>query len=131
MHKSIFYDHDGANDLFVDIIDESLYCKWRLLMNIDFLLQTDGVWLLSFRDESPLKADFMQNMIEDLSESALSYYEFLLHLQQQICKWRRRRGGVWHYSGDARVRTTRVTFTSASLASLSVSMRMCLSADHF
>ncbi|XP_048022595.1 protein transport protein Sec24A isoform X2 [Megalobrama amblycephala] len=38
------------------------------------------------RDESPLKADFMQNMIEDLSESALSYYEFLLHLQQQICK---------------------------------------------
>lgn len=37
MHKSIFYDHDGANDLFVDIIDESLYCKWRLLMNIDFL----------------------------------------------------------------------------------------------
>uniref|UniRef100_A0A8C1VCX1 SEC24 homolog A, COPII coat complex component n=1 Tax=Cyprinus carpio TaxID=7962 RepID=A0A8C1VCX1_CYPCA len=38
------------------------------------------------RDESPLKAEFMQNMIEDLSESALSYYEFLLHLQQQISK---------------------------------------------
>lgn len=38
------------------------------------------------RDESPLKADFLQNLIEDLSESALSYYEFLLHLQQQICK---------------------------------------------
>ncbi len=39
------------------------------------------------RDESPLKAEFMQHMIEDLSESALSYYEFLLHLQQQINKW--------------------------------------------
>ncbi|XP_077080995.1 protein transport protein Sec24A isoform X1 [Siphateles boraxobius] len=38
------------------------------------------------RDESPLKADFLQYLIEDLSESALSYYEFLLHLQQQICK---------------------------------------------
>uniref|UniRef100_A0A673LEY0 Protein transport protein Sec24A-like n=1 Tax=Sinocyclocheilus rhinocerous TaxID=307959 RepID=A0A673LEY0_9TELE len=38
------------------------------------------------RDESPLKTEFMQNMIEDLSESALSYYEFLLHLQQQISK---------------------------------------------
>ncbi|RXN15960.1 transport Sec24A-like protein [Labeo rohita] len=38
------------------------------------------------RDESPLKPEFMQNMIEDLSESALSYYEFLLHLQQQISK---------------------------------------------
>ncbi|XP_067280125.1 protein transport protein Sec24A isoform X3 [Pseudorasbora parva] len=38
------------------------------------------------RDESPLKADFLQNLIEDLSESALSYYEFLLHLQQQISK---------------------------------------------
>ncbi|KAM4620657.1 protein transport protein Sec24A isoform 2-T3 [Polymixia lowei] len=38
------------------------------------------------RDESQLKANFMQNMIEDRTESALSYYEFLLHLQQQISK---------------------------------------------
>ncbi|XP_056301913.1 protein transport protein Sec24A isoform X2 [Danio aesculapii] len=38
------------------------------------------------RDESPLKAEFLQLMIEDRSESALSYYEFLLHLQQQSSK---------------------------------------------
>ncbi|XP_059207479.1 protein transport protein Sec24A isoform X2 [Centropristis striata] len=38
------------------------------------------------RDESQLKPTFMQNMIEDRTESALSYYEFLLHLQQQISK---------------------------------------------
>ncbi|XP_074528347.1 protein transport protein Sec24A-like isoform X3 [Halichoeres trimaculatus] len=38
------------------------------------------------RDESQRKASFMQNMIEDRTESALSYYEFLLHLQQQISK---------------------------------------------
>ncbi|XP_053188344.1 protein transport protein Sec24A isoform X2 [Scomber japonicus] len=38
------------------------------------------------RDESQLKASFMQNMIEDRTESALSYYEFLLHIQQQISK---------------------------------------------
>ncbi|AWP00029.1 putative protein transport protein Sec24A-like [Scophthalmus maximus] len=38
------------------------------------------------RDESQLKASFMQSMIEDRTESALSYYEFLLHLQQQISK---------------------------------------------
>ncbi|KAM9540656.1 protein transport protein Sec24A-like isoform 2-T2 [Salvelinus alpinus] len=38
------------------------------------------------RDESPLKASFLQNMIEDRTESALSYYEFLLHVQQQISK---------------------------------------------
>ncbi|KAL6098292.1 sec24a [Pungitius sinensis] len=38
------------------------------------------------RDESQLKPMFMQNMIEDRTESALSYYEFLLHLQQQISK---------------------------------------------
>ncbi|XP_026183967.1 protein transport protein Sec24A [Mastacembelus armatus] len=38
------------------------------------------------RDESQLKASFLQNMIEDRTESALSYYEFLLHLQQQISK---------------------------------------------
>lgn len=38
------------------------------------------------KDESPLKASFMQNMIEDRTESALSYYEFLLHVQQQVSK---------------------------------------------
>ncbi|KAE8614186.1 hypothetical protein XENTR_v10008029 [Xenopus tropicalis] len=38
------------------------------------------------RDESPLKSAFLQNMIEDRTESALSYYEFLLHLQQQVNK---------------------------------------------
>uniref|UniRef100_A0A3P9NE29 SEC24 homolog A, COPII coat complex component n=1 Tax=Poecilia reticulata TaxID=8081 RepID=A0A3P9NE29_POERE len=38
------------------------------------------------RDESQLKPHFLQNMIEDRTESALSYYEFLLHLQQQISK---------------------------------------------
>ncbi|XP_041742427.1 protein transport protein Sec24A isoform X3 [Coregonus clupeaformis] len=38
------------------------------------------------RDESPLKASFLQNMIEDRTESALSYYEFLLHVQQQVSK---------------------------------------------
>ncbi|XP_056140423.1 protein transport protein Sec24A [Lampris incognitus] len=38
------------------------------------------------RDESQLKTSFMQNMIEDRTESALSYYEFLLHLQQQVSK---------------------------------------------
>ncbi|CAN9501145.1 unnamed protein product [Ophioblennius macclurei] len=38
------------------------------------------------RDESQLKPVFMQNMIEDRTESALSYYEFLLHLQQKISK---------------------------------------------
>ncbi|XP_023700692.2 protein transport protein Sec24A isoform X1 [Paramormyrops kingsleyae] len=38
------------------------------------------------REESPLKAAFMQNMVEDRTESALSYYEYLLHLQQQTSK---------------------------------------------
>uniref|UniRef100_A0A8B9GYB9 SEC24 homolog A, COPII coat complex component n=1 Tax=Astyanax mexicanus TaxID=7994 RepID=A0A8B9GYB9_ASTMX len=37
-------------------------------------------------DESPMKSSFMQNMIEDRTESALSYYEFLLHVQQQVSK---------------------------------------------
>ncbi|KFO26588.1 Protein transport protein Sec24A [Fukomys damarensis] len=38
------------------------------------------------RDESPMKANFLQNMVEDRTESALSYYEFLLHIQQQVNK---------------------------------------------
>ncbi|KAM9373470.1 protein transport protein Sec24A [Phaethornis superciliosus] len=42
--------------------------------------------LYIIKDESPLKASFLQNMIEDRTESALSYYEFLLHIQQQVNK---------------------------------------------
>ncbi|KYO20294.1 protein transport protein Sec24A [Alligator mississippiensis] len=42
--------------------------------------------LYIIRDESPLKPSFLQNMIEDRTESALSYYEFLLHIQQQVNK---------------------------------------------
>ncbi|KAM6299831.1 protein transport protein Sec24A [Aegotheles albertisi] len=42
--------------------------------------------LYIIKDDSPLKASFLQNMIEDRTESALSYYEFLLHIQQQVNK---------------------------------------------
>ncbi|XDA77332.1 hypothetical protein R6Z07M_007435 [Ovis aries] len=38
------------------------------------------------KDESPAKTEFFQHLIEDRTEAALSYYEFLLHVQQQICK---------------------------------------------
>ncbi|XP_038647984.1 protein transport protein Sec24B-like isoform X2 [Scyliorhinus canicula] len=38
------------------------------------------------KDDSPMKANFYQKLVEDRSESALSYYEFLLHIQQQISK---------------------------------------------
>uniref|UniRef100_A0A8I5NNR4 SEC24 homolog B, COPII coat complex component n=1 Tax=Papio anubis TaxID=9555 RepID=A0A8I5NNR4_PAPAN len=37
------------------------------------------------KDESPAKAEFFQHLIEDRTEAAFSYYEFLLHVQQQIC----------------------------------------------
>ncbi|XP_041503317.1 protein transport protein Sec24B isoform X2 [Microtus oregoni] len=38
------------------------------------------------KDESPAKTEFFQHLIEDRTEAALSYYEFLIHIQQQICK---------------------------------------------
>nr|XP_010951962.1 PREDICTED: protein transport protein Sec24B isoform X3 [Camelus bactrianus] len=38
------------------------------------------------KDESPAKTEFFQHLIEDRTEAAFSYYEFLLHVQQQICK---------------------------------------------
>ncbi|XP_031798527.1 protein transport protein Sec24B isoform X2 [Sarcophilus harrisii] len=38
------------------------------------------------KDESPSKTDFFQHLVEDRTEAAFSYYEFLLHVQQQICK---------------------------------------------
>ncbi|OPJ88187.1 protein transport protein Sec24A [Patagioenas fasciata monilis] len=42
--------------------------------------------LYIIKDDSPLKPSFLQNMVEDRTESALSYYEFLLHIQQQVNK---------------------------------------------
>ncbi|XP_036046711.1 protein transport protein Sec24B isoform X3 [Onychomys torridus] len=38
------------------------------------------------KDESPAKTDFFQHLIEDRTEAAFSYYEFLIHIQQQMCK---------------------------------------------
>ncbi|XP_069834618.1 protein transport protein Sec24B isoform X2 [Dendropsophus ebraccatus] len=42
--------------------------------------------LYVLRDDSAGKTEFFQHLIEDRSEAAFSYYEFLLHIQQQICK---------------------------------------------
>ncbi|KAM9295839.1 protein transport protein Sec24B isoform 3-T3 [Morus bassanus] len=38
------------------------------------------------KDENPAKVEFFQHLIEDRTEAAFSYYEFLLNIQQQICK---------------------------------------------
>ncbi|XP_057561660.1 protein transport protein Sec24B isoform X3 [Hippopotamus amphibius kiboko] len=38
------------------------------------------------KDESPAKTEFFQHLVEDRTEAAFSYYEFLLHVQRQICK---------------------------------------------
>ncbi|KAJ8015533.1 hypothetical protein DPEC_G00027120 [Dallia pectoralis] len=38
------------------------------------------------KDDASAKTGFFQHLIEDRSESAFSYYEFLLHVQQQISK---------------------------------------------
>lgn len=42
--------------------------------------------LYVIREESLMKAAFLQSLVEDRTESALSYYEFLLHIQQQVNK---------------------------------------------
>ncbi|XP_073497026.1 protein transport protein Sec24B isoform X2 [Phyllobates terribilis] len=42
--------------------------------------------LCVLKDDSAAKTEFFQHLIEDRSEAAFSYYEFLLHIQQQICK---------------------------------------------
>ncbi|CAH2300782.1 transport Sec24B [Pelobates cultripes] len=42
--------------------------------------------LYIIKDDSAVKTDFFQHLIEDRTEAAFSYYEFLLHIQQQICK---------------------------------------------
>lgn len=60
-------------------------CELNEIISICWSLQT-LLYFILLRDDSQQKGDFMQNMIEDRTESALSYYEFLLHIQQQISK---------------------------------------------
>lgn len=38
------------------------------------------------KDDASAKATFFQHLVEDKSESASSYYEFLQHIQQQMSK---------------------------------------------
>lgn len=38
------------------------------------------------KDDAPFKTNFFQRLVEDRTESTLSYYEFLLHIQQLISK---------------------------------------------
>ncbi|XP_065130703.2 protein transport protein Sec24B isoform X1 [Paramisgurnus dabryanus] len=38
------------------------------------------------KDDESIKRSFFQHMVEDRTESAFSYYEFLLHVQQQMSK---------------------------------------------
>ncbi|KAK1175679.1 protein transport protein Sec24B [Acipenser oxyrinchus oxyrinchus] len=42
--------------------------------------------LYIMKDDTSAKTNFFQLLIEDRTEAALSYYEFLLHIQQQISK---------------------------------------------
>ncbi|XP_058857870.1 protein transport protein Sec24B isoform X2 [Acipenser ruthenus] len=42
--------------------------------------------LYILKDDTSAKTNFFQHLIEDRTEAALSYYEFLLHIQQQISK---------------------------------------------
>lgn len=70
-----------------------VYLQWIFLLKVWFCSIPS---LLSFRDENPAKTDFFQHLIEDRTEAAFSYYEFLLNIQQQICKWpRNRQKKVW------------------------------------
>uniref|UniRef100_A0A8C4MZK7 SEC24 homolog A, COPII coat complex component n=1 Tax=Equus asinus asinus TaxID=83772 RepID=A0A8C4MZK7_EQUAS len=69
-------------------LDPSLclyYCTF-IPFNLSLPEQIICCLICVFLDESPMKANFLQNMVEDRTESALSYYEFLLHIQQQVNK---------------------------------------------
>ena len=42
-----------------------------------------------FRDDSCYRGKFIERLIEDRSESALSYYEFLQHLKSNVKWWKK------------------------------------------
>ncbi|XP_029452417.1 LOW QUALITY PROTEIN: protein transport protein Sec24B [Rhinatrema bivittatum] len=104
---SIFYIWVGKNcdnNFIKDVLGSPNYAsipqKMTQLPELDTLLSERTrafiSWLKESRplnpvlhvikDDSTAKADFFQHLIEDRTEAAFSYYEFLLHIQQQICR---------------------------------------------
>uniref|UniRef100_A0A8C0GJZ7 SEC24 homolog B, COPII coat complex component n=1 Tax=Chelonoidis abingdonii TaxID=106734 RepID=A0A8C0GJZ7_CHEAB len=96
---SIFYIWIGKscdNSFIKDVLGYPNYASVPQKLCMDFLLilvftivlfsALTKYIFLCFRDESPAKTDFFQHLVEDRTEAAFSYYEFLLHIQQQICK---------------------------------------------
>lgn len=43
--------------------------------------------LFFYREDGRMRGLFLQNLVDDRSESVMSYYEFLVHIQKQISKW--------------------------------------------
>ncbi|XP_060530213.1 protein transport protein Sec24B [Cylas formicarius] len=58
----------------------------RLHKFIDFLndVKPHAATLQVIKDTSPVKADFIEKLVEDRMENSLSYHEFLQHLRTQI-----------------------------------------------
>ncbi|EMP40793.1 Protein transport protein Sec24B [Chelonia mydas] len=90
---SIFYIWIGKscdNSFIKDVLGYPNYASvpQKLVFKRNYI----ECWLLAvvheakkrLRDESPAKTDFFQHLVEDRTEAAFSYYEFLLHIQQQI-----------------------------------------------
>lgn len=50
-----------------------------LLLTVSFV-----VWLILFREDSQHRHLFFQHLVDDRSESATSYYEYLLFIQKQV-----------------------------------------------
>ena len=44
------------------------------------------IFFIFHREDSRMRVLFIQNLVDDRSESVMSYYEFLVHLQKQISK---------------------------------------------
>lgn len=55
-------------------------------LNSSWTLTLSSFFFSSCRDDTSAKATFFQHLVEDRTDSASSYYEFLQHVQQQMSK---------------------------------------------
>ncbi|XP_048826260.1 protein transport protein Sec24B isoform X5 [Brienomyrus brachyistius] len=60
----------------------------RMRTFLSWLQELRSFWpvLHVVKDDASAKTSFFQHLVEDRTESAFSYYEFLLHIQQQMSK---------------------------------------------
>lgn len=73
--------HHLPRNTLVYVNSHGLY-KWSLMKRLSKMFS-----LYTYREDGKYRMQFFQHFVEDRTESSMSYYEFLQHIQKQVKSW--------------------------------------------